>query len=433
MSVFHAVYAVTVFVIAYVLIATERFNQTFVALGGAVAMFFLPSINSDEVFYARDTGVNWDVLFLLLGMMIIVSVVRQTGLFEYMAIWSSKRAKGSPLRIMILLILVTALGTAILDNVTTVLLIAPVTLLVCDRLDISPAPFLIVEALAANIAGAATLVGDPTSIIIGTGAQLSFITFTANMGPAVLIVLAVLLLLLPRLFPGFFSADPARVADVMTLNEKEAIRNPRLLIQCGIILAAVFAGFVLHRQIHMEPSLVAMAGAGILVTMSGVSREVFLSSVEWESLLFFAGLFIMVGALLKTGVVKQLADLASHLTGGDAWTATMLILTVSFTLGSFINNVPYAATMTPVVGHMAESIHGPVGSGVLWWALLLGTVLGGNLTAVGASANIVAVGIAQRAGHPVSFWDFTKRGAVVTAVSFVLSVGYLWVRYFAFG
>jgi Na+/H+ antiporter NhaD/arsenite permease-like protein len=432
MSVFHAVYAVTVFLVAYVLIATERFNQTFVALGGAVAMFFLPSINSDEVFYARDTGVNWDVLFLLLGMMIIVSVVRQTGLFEYMAIWSAKRAKGSPLRIMILLILVTALGTAILDNVTTVLLIAPVTLLVCDRLDISPAPFLIVEALAANIAGAATLVGDPTSIIIGTGAELSFITFTANMAPAVLIVLTVLLVMLPRLFPGFFTADPARVADVMSLNEREAIRNARLLIQCGLVLVAVFAGFILHRQIHMEPSLVAMAGAGILVVLSGVSRDVFLSSVEWESLLFFAGLFIMVGALVKTGVVKQLADLASHLTGGDAWTATMLILTVSFTLGSFINNVPYAATMTPVVGHMAASIHGPVGSGVLWWALLLGTVLGGNLTAVGASANIVAVGIAQRAGHPVSFWDFTKRGAVVTAVSFVLSVGYLWVRYFAF-
>ena len=179
----------TVFVVAYVLITTERFNKTLVALGGAMAMFFLPSINSDEVFYARDTGVNWDVLFLLLGMMIIVSVVRQTGLFEYMAIWSAKRAKGSPLRIMILLILVTALGTAVLDNVTTVLLIAPVTLLVCDRLEISPAPFLIVEALAANIAGAATLVGDPTSIIIGTGAHLSFIEFTANMAPAVLIVL----------------------------------------------------------------------------------------------------------------------------------------------------------------------------------------------------------------------------------------------------
>jgi Na+/H+ antiporter NhaD/arsenite permease-like protein len=431
MSVFHAIYATTVFVVAYVLIATERFNQTLVALAGATAMFFLPVINSDEVFYSRDTGVNWDVLFLLLGMMIIVSVVRQTGVFEYVAIWSTKRAKGSPLRVMILLVLVTALGTAVLDNVTTVLLIAPVTLLVCDRLDISPAPFLIVEALAANIAGAATLVGDPTSIIIGTGAHLSFLTFTANMAPAVLIVLAVLLMLLPRLFPGFFTVDAERVADVMSLNEKEVIRNRKLLIQCGIVLVAVVAGFVLHREIRMEPSLVAMAGAGILIVISGLRREFYLSSVDWESLLFFAGLFVMVGALVRTGVINNLALAASHLTRGNAWTATLLILTVSFTLGSIINNVLYAATMTPVVGQLAETIPGHDSSGVLWWALLLGTVLGGNLTAVGASANIVAVGIAQRAGHPVSFWDFTRRGAVVTVISFVLSVGYLWVRYFA--
>jgi Na+/H+ antiporter NhaD/arsenite permease-like protein len=288
MSVFHAVYAVTVFVVAYVLIATERFNQTLVALAGATAMFFLPTVNSDEVFYSRDTGVNWDVVFLLLGMMIIVSVVRQTGLFEYIAIWAAKRAKGSPLRIMILLILVTALGTAVLDNVTTVLLIAPVTLLICDQLELNPAPFLIVEALAANIAGAATLVGDPTSIIIGTGAHLSFITFTANMGPAVLIVLAALVALLPRMFPGFFTVDPERVAGVMALDEKEAIRNRTLLLQCGIVLVAVFGGFIAHKEIHMEPSLVAMAGAGILIVISGLSRQFYLASVEWESLLFFA-------------------------------------------------------------------------------------------------------------------------------------------------
>src|ERR1700742_4450498 len=242
MSVFHAVYAVTVFLVAYVLIATERFNQTFVALGGAVAMFVLPAIDSDEVFYSRDTGVNWDVLFLLLGMMVIVSVVRQTGLFEYLAIWSAKRAKGSPLRIMILLILVTALGTAILDNVTTVLLIAPVTLLVCDRLAVNAAPYLVVEAIAANIAGAATLVGDPTSIIIGTGAHLSFIEFSANMAPAVLLVLVCLVAILPRLYPGFFVADSERIADVMALNEREAIRDSKLLKQCVFVLTLVFIG-----------------------------------------------------------------------------------------------------------------------------------------------------------------------------------------------
>ena len=430
MSVFHAIYAVTVFVVAYVLIATERFNNTLVALGGATAMFFLPVINSDEVFFARDTGINWDVIFLLLGMMIIVSMVRQTGVFEYIAIWSVKRAKGSLLRIMILLMLVTVLGTAFLDNVTTVLLIAPVTLLVCERLAVNPAPFLIVEAFAANIGGAATLVGDPTSIIIGTGAHLSFISFLVNMAPAVIIILAAVIALLPRLFPGFFTVDAERVADVMALDENEAIRDRRLLIQCGIVLVAVLAGFVAHKQIHMEPSLVAMTGAGILIVISGLDREFYLSSVEWETLLFFAGLFIMVGALVRTGVINNLAHAASHATHGNEWLTTMLILGVSFLFSGFVNNVPYAATMTPIVGEFASSIHGHANSGVLWWALLLGTVLGGNLTAVGASANIVVVGIAQRAGHPVSFWEFTKRGAVVALVSLVISVGYLWVRYF---
>jgi Na+/H+ antiporter NhaD/arsenite permease-like protein len=430
-ALFHAIYASVVFVVCYALITTERFNKTKVALAGATLMFFLPLITSEDVFYSRDTGVNWDVLFLLLGMMIIVSVVRQTGAFEYVAIWSAKRAKGRPLRIMILLILVTTLGTAVLDNVTTVLLIAPVTLLVCDRLAVNPAPYLVIEAIAANIAGAATLVGDPTSIIIGTGAHLTFIEFSANMAPAVLLVLVALIAMLPWLYPGFWVVDPERAADVMLLDEREAIRDSKLLWQCGIVLTVVFTGFVLHKQIHMEPSMVAMAGAGILIVISGLEREFYLASVEWETLLFFAGLFVMVGALVRTGVIKELAKVASNFAHGDAWTATLLILTVSFTLGSFINNVPYAAAMTPIVGQFADSIPGHAGSGVLWWALLLGTVMGGNLTPIGASANIVAVGIAQRSGHPVSFWDFTKRGAAVTAVSFVLSLGYLWLRYFA--
>src|SRR6201985_2059503 len=379
-GVFHAVYASTVFVVCYVLITTERFDKTKIALAGAILMFFLPPINSDEVFYARDTGVNWDVLFLLHGIMIIVSVVRQTGAFEYVAIWSAKRAKGSPLRIMILLILVTALGTAVLDNVTTVLLIAPVTLLVCDRLAVNAAPFLIVEAIAANIAGAATLVGDPTSIIIGTGAHLSFIEFSANMGPAVLLVLVALIAMLPRLYPGFFVADPERVADVMSLDEREAIRNPKRLMQCGVVLALVFAGFVIRRQIHMEPSLVAMAGAGILIVISGLETEFYLSSVEWETLLFFAGLFVMVGALVKTGVMDKLAHAASHAIGSNALVTAMVILGVSFLISGTVDNVPYAATMTPIVAQFVSSVHGLHNHQVLWWALILGTVLGGNLT-----------------------------------------------------
>jgi Na+/H+ antiporter NhaD/arsenite permease-like protein len=432
MNLFHAVYASTVFVVAFVLIATERLNKTLVALGGATAMFFLPVINSHEVWYSEDTGINWDVIFLLLGMMIIVSVVRQTGVFEYVAIWSAKRAKGSPLRIMILLLLVTATGSAFLDNVTTVLLIAPVTLLVCERLAVNAVPFLIVEAFAANIGGAATLVGDPTSMIIGTGADLSFVSFLVHMTPVVIIVLGALVVLLPVLFPGAFTVDDERIADVMSLDEREAIHNHRLLIQCGIVLAAVFVGFVAHKQIHMEPSLVAMTGAGILIVISGLSRDFYLSAVEWETLLFFAGLFVMVGTLVKIGVIDKLAHAASHAVGGSPWVTTMVILGVSFLFSGFVNNVPYAATMTPIVGQFASSMHDFNSQGVLWWALIMGTVMGGNLTAVGASANVVVMGIAQRSGNPVSFGTFTRKGAVVTAVSFVISVGYLWLRYFAF-
>ena len=343
-------------------------------------------------------------------MMIIVSVVRQTGVFEYIAIWSAKRAKGSPMRIMILLVLVTTVGSAFLDNVTTVLLIAPVTLLVGDRLAVSPVPFLIVESFAADIGGAATLVGDPTTIIIGTGAHLSFVSFLANMAPAVIIVLVALIALMPRLFPGFYTVEPERVADVMSLDESEAIRDRKLLIQCGIVLLAVFAGFVAHHVIHMEPSLVAMTGAGILIITSGLTRDFYLSSVEWETLLFFAGLFVMVGALVRTGVISNLAHAAGHATGGNLWLTTMLILGVSFLFSGLVNNVPYAATMTPIVAEFAPSLHGPVNLGVLWWALLLGTVLGGNLTPIGSSANIVIVGIAQRAGARCRSGTSPERG-----------------------
>jgi Na+/H+ antiporter NhaD/arsenite permease-like protein len=432
LNAFHAIYASTVFVIAFVLIATEKLNKTLVALAGAVAMFFLPVINSHEVWYSEDTGINWDVIFLLLGMMIIVSVVRQTGVFEFVAIWSAKRAKGSPLRIMILLLLVTALGSAFLDNVTTVLLIAPVTLLVCERLAINAVPFLIVEAFAANIGGAATLVGDPTSMIIGTGAELSFVSFLVHMAPLVIIVLGVLVVLLPVLFPGAFTVDDERIADVMALDEREAIRDRKLLVQCAVVLVLVFAGFVAHKQLHMEPSLIAMTGAGILIVISGLSREFYLSAVEWETLLFFAGLFVMVGTLVRTGVIDKLAHAASSSTGGSPVGTTMLILVVSFVFSGFVNNVPYAATMTPIVGQFASSMHDFNSQGVLWWALIMGTVMGGNLTAVGASANVVVMGIAERSGNPVSFAQFTGKGAIVTAISLVLSVAYIWVRYLVF-
>jgi len=362
--------------------------------------------------------------------MIIVSVLRQTGVFEYTAIWAAKRARGSPLRIMILLVLVTAFASALLDNVTTVLLIAPVTLLVCDRLAIGPAPFLMAEAFASNIGGTATLIGDPPNIVIASRAGLTFNDFLIHITPIALIIVGAFVVLLPRLFPGAFDVDPERVADVMSLEEREAIRDPRLLIKCGVVLVAVLAGFIAHGPLHMEPSLVALLGAGILILISGLEHSDYLSGVEWDTLLFFTGLFIMVGTLVKTGVVNHLARLATTATGGHVLLTTMLILAVSFVLSGVINNVPYAATMAPIVGQLLPSMVGHLHSQVLWWALVLGTDLGGNLTAVGASANVVVLGVARRAESPISFWEFTRKGIVVTAVSAALSALYIWLRYF---
>ncbi|MCV7196932.1 SLC13 family permease [Mycobacterium angelicum] len=423
----------TVFVVAFALIANDRVNKTLVALTGAAIVVTLPIINSHDVFYSHETGIDWDVVFLLLGMMIIVGVLRQTGVFEYVAIWAAKRAKGSPLRIMILLVAVTALASALLDNVTTVLLIAPVTLLVCDRLAISAAPFLMAEAFASNIGGTATLVGDPPNILIASKGDLSFNDFLVHLAPIVLIVTAVLILMLPRLFPGAFTVDPERVADVMSLEEREAIRDPALLIKCGAVLVAVFAAFVAHAQIHLEPSLVAMLGAGMLIVISRLERADYLSSVEWDTLLFFAGLFIVVGALVKTGVVKQFAKLTVTVTGGNALLTTMVILAASLVISGFVNNVPYAAAMAPIVADLVPSVRDHVNPDVLWWALALGTDFGGNLTAVGASANVVVLGIARAADNPISFWEFTRKGTVVTVMSFGLAGLYLWLRYFAVG
>ena len=428
-----AALAITVFVVAYVLIASDRVNKTLVALGGAGIVVALGVVGSGDIFYSRETGIDWDVIFLLLGMMIIVSVLRQTGVFEYIAIWAAKRAKGSPLRIMILLVLVTAVASALLDNVTTVLLIAPVTLLVCDRLAIKAAPFLIAEVLASNIGGASTLVGDPPNIIIASRAGLTFNDFLAHMTPIVLIVLVVFIAMLPRLFRGSFDVDPERVADVMSLQEREAIRDPTLLIKCGVVLLGVFTAFIGHSVLHIEPSIVALLGAGVLILISRLERSDYLSSVEWETLLFFVGLFVMVGSLVKTGVVDQLARAATEATGGDALLTVMLILGASAPVSGIIDNIPYVATMTPIVSELAAGLQGQAHQEALWWALALGADFGGNLTAVGASANVVMLGIARRADNPISFWEFTRKGAVVTVMSIALSAIYLWLRYFVFG
>jgi Na+/H+ antiporter NhaD/arsenite permease-like protein len=426
------VYAIAVFVISYALIISERFNKTAVALVGAGLMVCLPVMDSADVFYSQDSGIDWDVIFLMFGMMIIVSIMRQTGAFEYAAIWAVKRANGSPLRIMILLMLVMALASAVLPNVVSVLLIAPVTLLVCERLEINPVPFLIAEVFASNVGGAATLVGDPPNIIIGARKGLSFNAFFVNMAPIVVIVMLVLIAATPLLFRGLGAVDPERVADVVSTEDDDLLHDRRLLIKSGIVLLAVLVGFVVSPDIHMAPSLVAMLGAGALILWSRMDQSDYMANVEWDTLLFIVGLFIMVGALLKTGFIGSIGRLAASAIGGNMLLATMLILVVSTLASGLIDNVPYIATMTPIVDQLASTMPDQSHHNVLWWSLALGGDLGGNLTAVGSTANIVMIGIAMRSGNNISFWEFTRKGIMATALTTVLCGLYLWLRYFVF-
>ncbi|WP_416982215.1 ArsB/NhaD family transporter [Streptomyces sp. T028] len=431
MSDWHSWAAVAVFVGAYVLIISERVHRTAAALGGAGAMLAISATDDKAAFYSEHTGVDWNVVFLLLGMMAIVGVLRQTGLFEYLAIWSVKRARGRPFRVMAMLILITAVASALLDNVTTVLLIAPVTLLVCERLGLASAPFLIAEVFASNIGGTATLVGDPPNIIIASRAGLTFNDFLVHLAPIAAVMTAVLLVLCRVMFRKAFVYDEERATQVMTLTEREAIRDPRLLWQGLAVLALVVAGFVLHPVLHYEPSVVALLGAGLLIGVSKAETRQVLGEVEWPTLAFFAGLFVMVGALIETGVIGDLSRALADATGGNELGATLTLLGGSAVLSGIVDNIPYVATMAPITADLVKDLGGPAdGHHVLWWALALGADLGGNATAIGASANVVVLGIAERNRQPISFWQFTKYGLVVTLATVAISALYLWLRYF---
>jgi Na+/H+ antiporter NhaD/arsenite permease-like protein len=420
--------ALTVFVGAYILIATEKVPRVTVALVGAALMVIIGATDKKGIFFSQESGIDWNVIFLLLGMMIIVGILQQSGVFEFLAIWAAKRAKGRPFVIMIMLVLITAVLSAFLDNVTTVLLIAPVTLLICDRLNISPIPFLIAEVMSSNIGGAATLIGDPPNIIIASRGGLSFNDFVVNVAPIIAILLVVFVGLCWLMFRKQLSFDPARVARVMALNEREAIRDVPLLIKSLSVLALVIAGFILHSLVHLEPAIVALLGAGLLVLITRLEPRKIFADVEWQTLLFFAGLFIMVGGLVSLGVIEAVGKTAIQAVGSNYFGAGVGLLFGSAIFSGIVDNIPYVATLAPLVNDLVHAGGAPAEP--LWWALTLGADLGGNATAVGASANVVVLGIAMRNGHPISFWTFTKYGLIVTAVTVSLCLPYLWLRYF---
>jgi Na+/H+ antiporter NhaD/arsenite permease-like protein len=423
----------SIFVLAYVLIATEWVHRVIVALVGAGLMLLLRLVDAEEAFQSPEFGIDWNVIFLLLGMMVIVGVMRHTGLFEYLAIWSAKKARGRPFRVLVMLVTITAVASALLDNVTTVLLVAPVTVLLTERLGLPPVPFLIAEAMASNIGGTATLVGDPPNIIIASQADLSYVDFLVNLLPLVVVLMVVFVFLARYLFRRALAYHPERVAEVMALDERESITDPGLMVRSLAVLAVVTVGFVLQGVLHYEPSVVALLGAGTLLLVAGREPGPFLREVEWPTLAFFMGLFVMVGALVKAGVVHDLARQMVNGTNGSVLLSVAILVGASGLLSGLVDNIPYIATTAPLVHELIRVLpHGSSGT-VLWWALAIGADLGGNATTIGASANVVVVGLAARAGYKIRFVEFLKYGSVVTVVTLAISLLYLWVRYFLIG
>ena len=421
--------AIAIFVLAYVLIATEKISRIAIALGGAAAMLIIGATDSDKAFYSHETGIDWDVIFLLLGMMIIVGVIHKTGVFEFIAIKAIKIAKGDPKKALVYLVVLVAFASAILDNVTTILLAVPMTLVICKQLNVNPVPFLLAEVFASNIGGAATLVGDPPNIIIASRANLSFNDFLIHMAPLVIVAMIVITPMLVWMFRKELVNTPEDRARIHELDEKSYLTNPVLMKKSLAVLGLVILGFLLHTAIHAEPSVIALLGAGLLIAISGLKPSDYVQDVEWGTLVFFAGLFVMVGALVNVGAIQLLSDYLAEMVDGKPQLATGALLFVSAIVSGIVDNIPYVTAMSPVVADLSASVPAVHGD-VLWWALAFGADFGGNATIIGASANVVAIGLAAKAGIKISFWQFAKYGIPVTFVSIAIAAPYLFLRYF---
>jgi Na+/H+ antiporter NhaD/arsenite permease-like protein len=421
--------ATVVFIVAYALIASEKFNRVAVVSAGAAAMVLLGATDASSAFYSHETGIDWNVIFLLLGMMIIVSVIHKTGLFEFLAVKAIHWAKGNPRTTFVYILVLVAFASAILDNVTTILLAVPMTFLIADKLRVNPVPFILGEVFVSNIGGAATLIGDPPNIIIASKAGLDFNEFLIHMAPLAAAALAVVIPMLLFFFRNQLVNTPTDRSAVLKLNPATFITDRTLLVKSVGVLTIVVVGFVLHSVLHLEPSLIAMMGAGLLVLISGLKPADFAMDVEWGTLVFFAGLFIMVGALVNVGALETLSESLAEFVGDDSRLAAGALVLVSAVVSGVVDNIPYVASMIPVVQHLVEVLP-PSGNDGLWWALAFGADFGGNLTIIGASANVVAIGLAQARGTHISFWQFFRYGLPVTVVSVGMALPYVLTRYF---
>lgn len=411
-----------IFLLTYAIIVSERIHRTIAALLGGFLMIWLGVLDQEEAFHAID----FNVIFLLAGMMMIANILSETGFFQWIAIQAVKLGRRNPFKILVLLAMVTAVASAGLDNVTIVVLIAPVALFVANNLRISPIPFLIAEVLASNIGGAATLIGDPPNILIASAAKIDFITFAANMVPPVVIILILFVVLSYFVFRKELSPDVKGRPYVSALATGDLITDRVLLAKSGIVIAGVLIGFTAHGLLRLEPATIAMSGAIALMLWSGKDPHYLLQHIEWTTLFFFMGLFITVESIVKVGLIEAIAQQALVLTGGNLPLATMLILWLSALASGIVDNIPYTATMIPLVKSLGQ---GGLRPEPLWWALALGADLGGNLTLVGASANVVVASVAERSGYKITFALFLKYSLLITFGSILVASGYLWLRF----
>ena len=425
--------SVIIFIATYAVIISERLNRAIVSLLGA-ALMITSGILSQE---AAIDGVDFNTLGLLTGMMVIVAITKRCGVFQYVAIWSAKRVKAHPIGLLLMLSFVTALFSALLDNVTTVLLIVPVAMLITSELRLNPYPLLFALIFASNIGGTATLIGDPPNIMIGSAAKLTFNDFLINLAPVSGLILAVTLLIIYLIWRRGLETSKAAQQRIMAFDERQAITDVRLLKQSLSVLGLVVLGFVLAHPLHLEPATVAMFGAAALLLIHNLGRQAEKQSedvhhtfgeVEWVTIFFFVGLFILVHGIERTGVLSILAQHMVALTQGDLNTTAMMVLWVSAVASAIVDNIPFVATMIPMLKSMAPTFGGMENLVPLWWSLALGACLGGNGTLIGASANVIVAGFAERSGHRIQFLRFMALAFPLMLVSIAVASIYIYLR-----
>ena len=419
--------AVIIFVAAYVLIISEKVHRTIVGIVGAMLMIIFGIISQETAI----THIDFNTLGLLMGMMIIVNITSETGLFNFLAIWAAKKVKAQPTKLLVALSALTAVCSGFLDNVTTVLLTVPITFNIAAQLKVDVKPFLMAQIISSNIGGTATLVGDPPNIMIGSAVGLNFMDFIFNLTPPAIVIFVVTVAIMLALYGSKLRTQPELQDKVMRLNEYSQITDALLLKKCLLVLAVTMSMFVMHGALHLETATAALTGAGLLLLITYAHNEEMiakvLSKIEWLAIFFFAGLFVLVGALVETGVIKMLAAEAIKVTNGSVPATAILILWMSAIASAFIDNIPFVATLIPLIKDMGEM--GLSNLEPMWWSLALGACLGGNGTLIGASANVVVASMAAQRGKPISFISFMKTAFPLMILSIIISTAYVWFRY----